>query len=220
MIKNTIKIDYLTCEYFDIGSQQVAYILIPLSVDMITIEEISKQYNMNLVIITGMDWNNDLTPWHAPGIKPHDVDFGDQADTFLSCLIHKVILLVESSMTESITNRILLGTSLSGLFAIWAWTKTTIFTAIGSISGSCWYNGFAEWFCKQPIINAQSKIYFSLGDQEAKSKAPRFGKVNQQTLMIVDYLRKNKINVQFEYNPGNHFAPILPRINKALSFLV
>ena len=220
MIKRSLHIDKLVCDCFDVNSQQVVYMLIPIGLDMDEVAKLADCYKANLVIISGMDWNNDLTPWTTPGIKPHDTAFGSNASQFLSLMVNKVVPTIEGQFSKSITNRILLGTSLSGLFAMWTWMKSTLFTSIGSLSGSFWYDGFAEWFVEQPIINSSSKVYLSLGDKEAKSKAPRFGEVNTQTIKIANFLRNNHIDVCFEYNPGNHFAPILPRIDKALSFLL
>ena len=220
MIKRTINIGNLQCECFDIGSSRVVYMLIPIGLDANEVENIAQQHQANLVIVSGMDWNNDLTPWTAPGVKPHEAMFGCNAKPFLSLLLNKVVPAIESQLSTSIVNRTLLGTSLSGLFALWAWTQCNVFNAIGSLSGSFWYDGFAEWFCKQPIVNQADKIYLSLGDKEAKSKAPRFGEVNAKTQIIVDYLQRNNINVRFEYSQGNHFAPLIPRIDSALSFLL
>ena len=194
--------------------------LIPIGLDANEMENIAQQHQANLVIISGMDWNNDLTPWIAPGLKPQEAMFGGNAKQFLALLLNMVVPTIESQLSAPIVNRTLLGTSLSGLFALWAWSQCNVFTSIGSLSGSFWYDGFAEWFCKQPIVNQADKIYLLLGDKEAKSKAPRFGEVNAKTQIIVDYLRRNNINVRFEYNQGNHFAPIIPRIDSALSFLL
>ena len=220
MIKRIVNIENLQCKCFDIGSSRVVYMLIPIGLDANEMENIAQQHQANLVIISGMDWNNDLTPWIAPGLKPQEAMFGGNAKQFLALLLNMVVPTIEAQLSAPIVNRTLLGTSLSGLFALWAWSQCNVFTSIGSLSGSFWYDGFAEWFCKQPIVNQADKIYLLLGDKEAKSKAPRFGEVNAKTQIIVDYLRRNNINVRFEYNQGNHFAPIIPRIDSALSFLL
>ena len=220
MIKRIVNIENLQCKCFYIGSLRVVYMLIPIGIDANEMENIAQQHQANLVIISGMDWNNDLTPWIAPGLKPQEAMFGGNAKQFLALLLNMVVPTIEAQLSAPIVNRTLLGTSLSGLFALWAWSQCNVFTSIGSLSGSFWYDGFAEWFCKQPIVNQADKIYLLLGDKEAKSKAPRFGEVNAKTQIIVDYLRRNNINVRFEYNQGNHFAPIIPRIDSALSFLL
>lgn len=220
MIKRTLHINNLVCDCFDVDSRQMVYMLIPMGLDADEMAKRVEQHQTNIVVISGMDWNNDLTPWSAPGVKPHDAAFGCNAKQFLSLLVDKIVSAIEGDLSMPITNRILLGTSLSGLFAMWAWSQSTIFNSIGSLSGSFWYDGFSEWFVKQPIINTTGKVYLSLGEKEAKSKAPRFGEVNDQTTVLVDYLSNNNIDVLFEYNPGNHFAPILPRIDKALSYLL
>ena len=72
MIKQTLHIDKLVCDYFDIDSQQVVYMLIPVGLDIDEMAKRVERWRVNIVVISGMDWNDDLTPWSAPAIKPHD----------------------------------------------------------------------------------------------------------------------------------------------------
>ena len=216
----TIIIGNLTCDFLDAGSGNIVYILVPMRLDTQDVSKITQKYKINIVVVSGMDWNNDMTPWSAPGIKSDDPDFGNDSEKFLNDLINNVIPDVESHISSDLANRILIGVSLSGLFALWSWIKTSDFSSVGCLSGSFWYDGFSDWFCKQLIINPKGKVYLSLGDKEAKSSSSRFGTVNNKTIIIEDYLQRNNINVHLEYDPGNHFSPIIPRIDKALSFLV
>lgn len=216
-MRRTIQINNLTCEYFYADSQQVAYILTPMSLNDKDVEALTAKYNINLIVISGMDWNDDMTPWSAPGITRGEKDFGNNAEAFLATLTNKIIPEAEATFALNPTARILAGISLSGMFALWAWFKSDVFSTIISISGSLWYPDFADWFCKQPIINSHGKIYLSLGDKEAKTKSAPFNSVNDATLQIVDYLKQNHIDVHFEYSQGNHFSPVIPRIDRAFS---
>ena len=162
MIKRIVNIENLQCKCFDIGSSRVVYMLIPIGLDANEMENIAQQHQANLVIISGMDWNNDLTPWIAQGVKPQEAMFGGNAKQFLALLLNMVVPTIEAQLSASIVNRTLLGTSLSGLFVLWAWSQCNVFTSIGSLSGSFWYDGFAEWFCKQPIVNQALSLSSSL----------------------------------------------------------
>ena len=219
MIAKTINFGKVKCDFLDVKSQNIAYILIPIAIDHNEVAVWAEKYKVNIVLLSGMDWNKDLTPWTAPGIKPQDPNFGDGAESFLSNLLHTILPDIEADSSSPIMTRTLIGTSLSGLFALWTWMRITAFDNVASLSGSFWYDGFTDWFCKQPVHNSTAKVYLSLGEKEAQSKAPRFGVVNAQTQIVFDYLRQNKVNVVLKYTPGNHFAPILPRIDQALSFL-
>ena len=150
-MRRTIQINNLTCEYFYADSQQVAYILTPMSLNDKDVEALTAKYNINLIVISGMDWNDDMTPWSAPGITRGEKDFGNNAEAFLATLTNKIIPEAEANFALNPTARILAGISLSGMFALWAWFKSDVFSTIISISGSLWYPDFADWFCKHPL---------------------------------------------------------------------
>ena len=64
---------------------------------------------------------------------------------------------------------------------------------------------------------APEKLYFSLGDKEAKTKHAILKTVQENTEAIVDYLKTRKIDVTFETNEGNHFKNIDWRIAKGIT---
>ena len=59
--------DISTCE----GSESVCYVLLPEGslADMTKwAEGASSRFGTNIVLISGMDWNRDMSPWAADGV--------------------------------------------------------------------------------------------------------------------------------------------------------
>ena len=96
-MKKIVRINNLTCEYYAADNQQVAYVLTPMSLNDDDIETLAAKHKINLVVISGMDWNDDMTPWSAPGITRGEKDFGNNADSFLVILTNKIIPEAEAS---------------------------------------------------------------------------------------------------------------------------
>jgi predicted alpha/beta superfamily hydrolase len=111
--------------------------------------------------------------------------------------------------------RSILGVSLSGLFAIWASLSMPLFRTVGSVSGSLWYDGFLEWM-REHTDTVTKRYYFSLGNKEKDGKNKRLASVEEATLEAVDLLKSVSKEVIFEYNEGNHFGPLIERIEKAI----
>ncbi len=65
-------------------------------------------------MITGMDWDNDLTPWKAKGVPSGSADFKGLAPQFLSFLKERLIPEIEKELNVSSgVERTLAGVSLS-----------------------------------------------------------------------------------------------------------
>ena len=60
------------------------------------------------------------------------------------------------------------------------------------------------------------KYYFSLGEKEKDGKNKRLASVEEATLEAIDLLKSAGKEVNFEYNEGNHFGPLIERIEKAI----
>lgn len=201
------------------AEDRVCYILLPegLQVDGIkSVEDASERYNCNIILITGMDWNRDMTPWPAPGVFKKEKPFEGHATDFLKLLLEDYAPGIENSLGLHNPERILVGISLSGLFAVWTLFKTDAFKAIASISGSLWYDGFAEWADKQPLVNTAVKVHLSLGDKEKNSKNSRMALVEEDTCKVAEMLKSNGSVVDFQIVSGTHFSPIVPRLELAL----
>lgn len=203
-------------------SNRVCYLLVPdldMNGLMEYIDKAGKEHDCSMVVLSVADWNDDLTPWPAPGVFKEKRPFGGKAEMFLNELL-KCMGDIEESLGLTCPERHLIGISLSGLFAIWTLSKTAIFCGIGSISGSLWYDGFVEWLGKAEVRNPSVKVFMCLGERERLSKDKRISQVETLTQNAADILRAQNIEVDFRLVEGTHFSPVEPRIELALQELL
>lgn len=202
------------------STESICYILYPLDCLGEWIEQAAKALGVSIAVITGMDWNDDLTPWPAKGEPPGSPDFRGNASGLLATLIGEVIPETERRLNITAeADRTLTGVSLSGLFTLWQWMGNNTFHNIICLSGSFWYDGFVDWLKAQPIPKKTGKAYFLLGNQEAKTNVRAFQPVQTDTMEIVRYLQRNGIEDCFELVPGNHYQYGEQRLNRGLSWM-
>ena len=213
-IFHSFHLDISTCD-----SNRICYIILPEKLkesEKEWLDRMAEVYSANMVVISGFDWENDLTPWKAPGLKTGE--FGGKAQTFLDILIGDLVVSIENSLRINRPERFICGVSLSGLFALWASCKNDMFKGVASVSGSFWYDGFKEWISEN---RPNSEIfYLSLGEKEKESKNPRLASVDEATKHIYGLLNTVGADVHFEYNEGNHFGPLIERIEKAITSIL
>ncbi len=197
-------------------SSNIIYILLPHRLpeeDIAAIEELSARFETNIIAISEMDWNNDLTPWKAPAVK--EGEFGGHASQFLDRLKGDIFFNLESSLQIRNPRRYLMGLSLSGLFTVWAAVRKPLFEGVASISGSFWYDGFADWLLKQEELKCV-RFYVSMGEKEKETKVKRFASIEEDTMKVVETLMLKGAEVAFEVTEGGHNSPIIPRIEKSV----
>lgn len=214
----TLKIANLNIKAVKNSTDKICYVLYPLDCLDDWIADAAKKFGVSIAVITGMAWDDDLTPWPAKGQPPGSPRFRGQASDFLSALVTGVIPAVEHKL--GITpgaGRTLVGVSLSGLFTLWQWMVCDTFRNIISLSGSFWYDGFVQWLKSHPVPQKTGKAYFLLGNQEARTGVKAFQSVQTDTVEIVDYLRANGIDDTFELVPGNHCQYGLERLTRAFT---
>ncbi len=209
----------LKCQYCKVeGSNQVAYILYPMNILSDWIESASEKYKVNIVVVTGMDWQNVFSPWAAKGVPAGSPDFKGESPEFLKLLQQDILPNVESALgLKADVERTLVGVSMSGLFALWQWMVCDTFQNIASLSGSFWYEGFLDWMKSRPIPHKTGTAFLLLGDKESQSKTKAFYVVGQNTQEIISILRSHGIQTEFESVPGNHYANPIPRLDKAFA---
>lgn len=214
----------LTLDSVSAPSERICYILLPegLKEDgRRWMEGAAVRYASNIVVISGMEWNDDLTPWSAEGVFRKAKPFGGRAESFLKNLRDDCFPNVEPILGIRHPQRCLIGVSLSGLFAIWSIFKCDLFDAIASVSGSLWYDGFVDWVKESTPSKTASRLYASLGDREKKSKDKRMSSVEVSTLRIMDMMRGKGLDVEFVLEENTtHFSPVIPRLEKALDSLL
>ena len=176
-----------------------------------------------LVSIAKMSWNNDLTPWECPPLYKGDSKCLGYADSYLKEIEKDIIPKIEEYIKKELSKTIsyygIAGYSLGGLFAFYSGFKTNRFKRIASASGSLWYPNFLEYVKTNKLSNNIDKIYFSLGNKEAKSKIEILSTVEDKTKEIYEYVSKS-INSIYEENEGNHFKDGVLRMAKGIKWIL
>ena len=171
----------------------------------------------SLLAFPAPDWDRDLTPWKAPGLRKSDGEFGGGAESFLAELLAKV-KEAEAALGGKRAPKLLMGYSLGGLFALWAGTRTAEFEMLASVSGSLWYDGWCEYLAENPC--RAGRVYLSLGEREPRAKNPRMARVGESTLRTEALLRAAGAETVMEWNLGGHFNEPEARMAKAARALL
>ena len=201
-------------------SSSIIYILLPHRLpeeERTALEGLSTRFETNIVAVSGMDWNSDMTPWQAPAVK--EGVFGGHAAQFLERLKEDLFFNLEYSLKISKPKRYLMGLSLAGIFTVWAGIKKDLFEGVAAISGSFWYDGFTEWLEKQEKLNCV-RFYICLGEKEKETKVKRFANIEEDTMKAVEILLAKGADVTFEMTEGGHNCSIIPRFEKSVVSLL
>jgi len=172
----------------------------------------------NLVTISGLHWDEELSPWPADKIISKDDRFTGEADSLLQLLTRRIVPEVEKQMGWQPTARLLSGYSMSGLFALYAAFRTDLFSAIVSASGSLWFPQIVEFAEAQSPSTAVRRAYFSIGDKESRNRHPYMSLTESNTRAIANAMRKKGIETTFELNSGNHFNDTTLREAKGIAW--
>ena len=171
----------------------------------------------NLLVVSNLNWDDDMTPWPCPPISSGDNPCMGKADAYLKILISE-ILPKGKSMIRGIPSFIgIAGYSLAGLFALYTMYNCDVFERVACVSGSLWYPDFAEYVSKNEFNRRPDIIYMSLGDKEAHTKNPYLCTVMEQSERIVEQYKKQGLMAEWEINPGNHFTKPALRTAKGIS---
>ena len=150
----------------------------------------------------------------------NDDPFTGGADEYLEKLTNDIVPAVISDIGGKPAYIALAGYSLAGLFAVYAMYHTDVFSRIASASGSMWYPHFIDYAKSNKLTKMPDKLYFSLGDKEAKTRNQIMATVENNTRELHDYYSSLGINTLFEMNEGNHFKDAALRIAKAIAWIV
>ena len=174
----------------------------------------------NLVTISGLHWNQELSPWPVDTVVSKDDNFSGGAPQWLPLLSDEVVPQVEQLLDAPPTWRMLAGYSLAGLFAVWTAYWCDLFTRILSASGSMWYPGWLEYAREHEPVAALQGIYLSVGDKESTSRNAVLQTVGERTRAMADLMAERGIPSKFELNPGNHFKNPPLRVAKGINWLL
>ena len=172
-----------------------------------------------LAAISGVDWNADLSPWPAKHAFRGGSDFAGHADAYLTELTEQIIPELERVLSLVPAARCLAGYSLAGLFAAYAPYRTALFDRIASMSGSLWFDGFAEFACR-PFVRAPEYAFFSLGDREKQTRSVRMAAVEDCTRAVVERYRSCGVPTDFVMNPGGHFQAGSQRVADGIAYVL
>ena len=159
----------------------------------------------HLVVISKIHWDADMSPWPAGKVISKQDNFKGNADKYLDWMLAKLIPHCEESLNIENPRRILLGYSMSGLFAAYAMYRTDKFLAYISASGSLWYPDFEKFAMdNEPVTKAP--IYLSIGDKEKISKNAYLQTTEEIMLRLNEHYLALGHHAHFDLNPGNHFV--------------
>ena len=159
-----------------------------------------------LVAISDLDWNHDMVPWDSPPAFKNAEPCTGGADDYLRLPTEEIIPTAERKIAGVPRWRGIAGYSLAGLFALYAIYQTDVFSRVGCMSGSLWFPGFKEYIFSHEPKRWPDRIYFSLGDKEAKTRNPVLKTVQENTEEIRAFYQSKGIDTEFQLNAGNHFA--------------
>lgn len=173
-----------------------------------------------LAAISNLNWNDDLTPWNCPPLYDGDQACNGKADRYLNELDEKILpetrqLLMENG--QNVSYNILAGYSLGGLFALYAGFNSHQFSKLATASASLWYPDLLEYVYKHKLNDNIECIYFSLGNLESKTDVEMLTSVEENTILIEEYL-KQYVKTIYEENDGDHYTNPTLRMAKAIKW--
>jgi predicted alpha/beta superfamily hydrolase len=189
--------------------------------DHSALEEISHAVpSAVLIAISGNDWEKDFTPYPHARVFHGGSDFTGGADRYLSILTEEILPFAEKEIPYPITQRILAGYSLAGLFSVYAFLKTDVFEDFCCASGSLWYPGFLDYLSSHPLKRIPKKAYFSLGDKESETKNPYLSKADEAMKATEAFFAAKGSLTVYEKNAGGHFADSEKRLAQGITWLL
>ena len=156
------------------------------------------------------DWNRALSPWEAPPVFGKE-PFGSGAEETLSFLLREALPFLRGTYRGE---AVLGGYSLAGLFALYAASRTSAFSAVAAASPSVWFPGFLDYARAHPFYAKRASL--SLGDKEAKTRNPLLSQVETCLLQMEELLKSRGVAVTLRMDPGGHFRD--PDIRMAQTF--
>lgn len=169
----------------------------------------------SLVLLSGLDWDRDLSPWPAPRAFKSGCDFEGGADALAEKLARSVVPAAEE-ITGPQTERIIAGYSLAGLFSLYCLFRSELFSGAVSASGSLWFDGFADYMSSHELRPQAHRAYLSVGDREKHARSPRLACVEERTVYAAELLRSRGLAVTLEFNRGGHFSDSEQRLIRGI----
>lgn len=189
-------------------------------ISIVKILEEKSETDFNLLNISNLKWDNDMTPWYCPPLSENDTPCTGGANEHLDVMVSKMIPKAIEKVNGTPAFIGIAGYSLAGLFALYSMYKCDVFDRVASMSGSLWFPNFKEYIEAHDLMKVPDRLYLSLGDKEAKTNNPILKTVRENSEYAVDNYKKQGINVTWELNPGNHFKDATIRSAKGILALL
>ena len=173
-----------------------------------------------LAVISGLDWNRELSPWECDGTVRDAEPFAGGAGAYLEELLGEILPAVEHRLPTAPAWRGIAGYSLAGLFALWSLWHTGAFSRAASASGSLWFPGFVERAGEEPFAGSVEAAYLSLGKKETRTPNRMMRHVLEDTQRMEELLCSRDIPCTFELNPGNHFSQTDERMARGIAWIL
>ena len=174
--------------------------------------------DVHLLSLDRTDWEHAFSPWPAPRAFKKAPDFSGGATETLASLGAR-LPAVERCLGLQPRWCGIAGYSLAGLFAAWSAYHASPFSRVACVSGSLWFDGWADFATSRPLQTPPARAYFSLGDSEKNSRHPRMATVEDTTRATAAYWQQQGIRTTFALNPGGHFDDIAARTAAAINWL-
>ena len=176
--------------------------------------------DLSLAVISGLDWNHDMSPWDVAPFSEKALPCTAGADDYLRLLTEKIVPEAEKKLPGTVLWRGIAGYSLAGLFAFYALYQTDFFSRAASVSGSLWFPNLLEYVSANEMKRKPDCLYFSLGDRECRTKNPYLKTVQERTEQIAAFCRDRDIDTLFRLNLGNHFQNSVPRTVAGIEWML
>lgn len=173
-----------------------------------------------LAAVSGLCWEDDLTPWPIPPVAKGQAPCAGKADAYIELLTGGILPKVLEAMPAAPAYVALAGYSLAGLFALYAIYRTNVFARVASASGSLWYPGFVEYARSHAPVRRPDALYLSLGDRECRTRIPLMRPVEDNTRQMAEYYRNSGIPSTLEMNPGGHFNDPNGRMAQGIAWML
>ena len=173
----------------------------------------------SFAVITGVDWDDELTPFAGDGIFRKGRPFGGHLFRFENEFEEEIFPLIEQELPSKIENRILAGYSLAGLFAFDMGMKSKRFNHLVCCSGSFWFPGYLESLKEIVLPEQIHSLYFSIGEEEGNTKNPYLAKSVSSIHEVYEKV-KNQVPTQFVLEKGNHFNDPDGRLMRGLEWAI
>lgn len=183
------------------------------------VRKMTKQ-DFNLVEVSNLNWDDDLSPWQADPIMKGDRPCGGKSLEHLSLIEEEILPAAEAEFGGTPKYYGIAGYSFAGLFAFDALYRTKRFSRAASVSGSMWFPDFLDFAKSHEMKKKPDCVYFSLGDKEDRTRNPILKTVRTNTEDLEQFCRSKGIASVFELNPGNHFVNGTERTAKGVAWIL